>query len=115
MSLPVPTEEIEQMALVRYLELKGHKFTAIPNSTYTTSWKQKAKNKATGLRPGLPDMVIIIKDNLVWVELKRTKGGVLSNHQKEWIKALERAGQTIIVAKGAEQAIKFIQSLEKGD
>lgn len=115
MSLPVPTEELEQMALVQYLELKGHKFTAIPNSTYTTSWKQKAKNKATGLRAGLPDLICIVNDNVVWIELKRTKGGVLSKHQKEWIKALEQAGQTVIVAKGAEQAIKFIENLTKGD
>lgn len=109
--MTVPTEYEEQVTLVQYLSLKGYKHTAIPNSTYTTSWNQKRRNKATGLNPGLPDMVVIVNDNLVWIELKRTKGGVLSQAQKDWIAALEEAGQTVRVCKGAEEAIKFIEEV----
>ncbi len=112
MSLPVPTEEAEQIAVVQYLELKGHKYSHIPNSTFTKSWKVKNRNKAMGVRPGLPDLFCIINDNPVWLEMKRVKGGVLSKAQKDWIAALEEAGQTVFVAKGAEQAINFIRTLE---
>ena len=109
----IPTEFEEQVALVQYLRLKGYKHTAIPNSTYTKSWNQKRKNTASGLNAGLPDMVVIVEDNLIWIELKRVKGGRLSEYQKDWIAALERAGQTVRVCKGADEAIKFIQEIER--
>lgn len=109
----VPTEYEEQVAVVQYLELKGHKFTAIPNSTFTKSWNVKRKNTALGLRAGLPDLIAIINDNLVFIEMKRQKGGVLSQSQKDWIKALEDAGQTVWVCKGAEPAIENIKKLER--
>lgn len=108
----VPTEFEEQIALVQYLKLKGHKHTAIPNSTYTNSWNQKRKNTASGLNAGLPDMIAIVDDNLIWIELKRIKGGRLSKYQKDWIEALERAGQTVRVCRGADEAIKFIEEME---
>lgn len=108
----VPTEYEEQVTVVQYLSLKGYKHTAIPNSTYTTSWNQKRRNKATGLNAGLPDLIAIVNDNLIWIEMKRQKGGVLSQAQKDWIAALEAAGQTVRVCKGAEQAIEFIKEIE---
>lgn len=108
----IPTEEVEQRIVVEYLELKGHKFSHIPNSTYTKSWKVKMRNKEQGVRAGLPDLVAIVNNNLIWIEMKRKKGGVLSAAQKSWIEALEAAGQTVRVCKGAEEAIKFIQELE---
>jgi len=37
-------EDLEQYNLVKWLEINKYKFTAIPNSTYTKSWKQKKKN-----------------------------------------------------------------------
>lgn len=115
MTLPVPTEEVEQRMVVQYLELKGHKFSHIPNSTFTKSWNVKRRNKEQGVRAGLPDLVCIINDNLVWIEMKRTKGGTLSQAQKDWIAALEAAGQTVRVCKGASAAIEFIQEIERGE
>jgi hypothetical protein len=105
----IPTETEEQIALVQHLELKGYKFTAIPNSTFTRSWKQKNHNKAVGLRAGFPDLVVIAGDKFMAIELKRTKGGVVSLEQKAWVEALEQAGIPVAVCKGAEQAIKFIE------
>lgn len=48
-NMRVPTEYEEQVALVQYLNLMGIKHTSIPNSTFTTSWGQKMKNKKMGL------------------------------------------------------------------
>ena len=86
-----PTEYEEQKKLVQYLELKRLKFTAIPNSTWTPSFAQKNKNRAMGLRAGFPDMIIVLPNNqLLFAELKRKKGGVVSNEQNEWIKTLKK-------------------------
>ena len=44
--IKAPLETVEQKTLARYLKLKGYRFYKSPSETYTTSWKQKAKNKA---------------------------------------------------------------------
>lgn len=110
MTLPIPTEEIEQANFVQWLEIKGYKFTAIPNSTYTKSWKQKAKNTRTGLRAGFPDMVVIAEGKFMCIEMKRLKGGGATPEQKTWIASLQDAGIPTAMCRGAEQAIEFVKS-----
>ena len=106
----IPSEEAEQVMLVQWLELMGLKFSSIPNSTYTTSWKAKARNTRTGLRPGLPDLLVVIPyTGLLFIELKRTKRGVVSAAQREWIDIINQCpGAQAVVCKGAEAAIAVI-------
>jgi hypothetical protein len=47
-----------------------------------------------------------------WVEMKRTKGGVLSPEQKEWHSCLESIGDFVIVGKGNEDAQRQILVLK---
>lgn len=104
-----PLEEEEQRTFVDWLEIKGLKFTAIPNSTYTKSWNQKRKNHAMGLRPGLPDMIVITSEGLLFIEMKRKKGSVISPEQKEWLNALDYCrGVATKVCYGADEAIGFV-------
>lgn len=116
---PIPLEEEEQAAFVTWLELVGLRFTSIPNSTWTTSWKQKSKNHYTGLRPGFPDMIVIIPPNrsrdgqghLLCIELKRVSGGVVSGSQKEWIAAINGLMSRNVcsrVCKGSKEAQAFV-------
>lgn len=109
----IPTEEVEQRNFVQWLDIKGYRYTAIPNSTYTKSWKQKRKNHDMGLRAGFPDMVIIANGVFMCVELKRTKGGTLSVSQREWIEAIKATGVPVAVCKGAEEAITFVTATAK--
>ena len=105
----IPTEEQEQIALVGYLEVKGIKHTAIPNSTYTKSWNQKRKNKAMGLKAGLCDMLLIINNKLLFIEMKRTKRSQTSPEQKEWIKELNKCnGVEAVICKGFLQAKEVV-------
>lgn len=106
----MPTEEVEQANFVHYLELKGLRFTAIPNSTYTKSWAIKNRNTRMGVRAGLPDLLVIVPGKVIFIEMKREKGGVLSLMQKEWIAALNLAGTPAHVAKGCLEAINIIES-----
>lgn len=43
------------------------------------------------------------------VELKRQRGGVVSEPQKQWGKVYELAGIPCAICKGAEKAIEFVQ------
>ncbi len=109
MTLPIPTEAVEQAELVAWLELNDLKFSAIPNSTYTPSWNQKRKNHLQGLRPGLPDLLVIVDGHLLFIEMKRIKGGVISPEQKSWIDALNEIDNVEArVCKGFEEAKNFV-------
>lgn len=105
-------ESDEQETLVKYLEIRGLKFTSIPNSTFTKSHAIKAKNKREGLRRGLPDMLVVLPHKLLFIELKRMKGGVLSPEQEAWINKLNEIGDQVeaIVCKGAVEAIGYIEN-----
>jgi hypothetical protein len=79
---------------------------AIPNG----GWRSRitaAKLKAEGASPGVPDL--FIPAWLVWVEMKRSKGGMLSDKQKDWRQYLLSIGHTFILANGKEQAIEAIK------
>ncbi len=117
--LTVPLEDDEQIAFVQWLELVGLRFSSVPNSTFTSSWRQKSKNYYTGLRAGFPDLVVLIpparaKDGLghfLCMEMKRRQGGTVSAVQKEWIAAingLSSAGVEAVVCKGAQEAIDHV-------
>jgi len=112
-----PSEYEEQKALVEWLELTKHTFSAIPHATWTSSWKQKNINKATGVRSGVPDMIVILKTkvpHLCFIELKRVKGGVISGTQKAWIKELNECdGVYAKVCRGWIEATNYIELLER--
>jgi len=114
----VLSESLEQIRLVNWLEVNGYKFTAIPNATFT-GWNQARKNRDEGVRAGLPDLLVLVKKKLVWIEMKRSdkrpkrggKGGV-SDEQRGWIDALNECENCgAFVCYSAEDAKKIIQSL----
>lgn len=114
-----PLERQEQSAFVDWLEAQGLLFSATAQSTYTTSWNQKRLNHVTGLRKGVPDMLVLIpkdksKDGggyCLFIEMKRLKGGSVSKEQRVWldsINALETPYTQAYIAKGAAEAIKTV-------
>lgn len=104
-------ETEEQESLVQYLKFRGLKFSAIPNGMYTKSWAVKRKNKREGVNSGVPDMLVILPKKLLFIELKREKGGTVSPEQKEWIEKLNGIGNQIeaIVSRGCGEAIDKIE------
>lgn len=108
-----PTEYYECLDLVEYLDIlknqgKVKLFTHIPNETFTKSWNVKRKNKLMGVRKGFPDYVVITDKEIVFIEMKRKKGGVTSPEQKEWIEAFRSLGLRAEVCKGFEEAKLFL-------
>lgn len=111
-----PTEFEEQCALVEWLEIKEVMFTSIPNSTWTSSWKQKVKNTKSGLRKGLPDMVIYVpthksknkKPRIIFIEMKRKKGSATSPEQKKWMEAFWSVGIDAAICFGFDDAEKYL-------
>ena len=117
---PVPTENAEQAALFHMAALHEWQYPelkllfSIPNGSYKSPAAQRVF-KATGLKSGVPDVFLPAPRILMvggepsasagfFIELKRTKGGVVSSAQAEWIAALTRAGYQAGAFKGWEAA-----------
>lgn len=109
----IPTEQEEQELLVEWLEYKHIKFSALPLDTYTEHWAVRNKNKRIGVRPGVPDLMIVLPSKkLIFCEMKRSKGGRVSQFQKEWLKSLNDCkGVKAFVAEGFGGAKKIIETM----
>lgn len=107
-----PLEYDEQCAVVDWLEARKIKFSAIPNSTWTTSKKQKMRNYRSGLRRGMPDLLILLPCGVLFIEMKRAikSKSSLKPEQKEWIDAINKTpGAEAHVCYGASEAIAIIE------
>lgn len=120
----VPLEEDEQIAFVQWCHLNHiivhHSGNEIGGST--GAMKARAvKMKKMGTSKGFPDLLVFVPVygttnhvdcyQLCAVEMKRVKGSTTSPEQKEWLKILQSAGALCKVCKGADEAIKFIESV----
>jgi len=90
-------------------------YTAIPNgSVLAGDERQRAiqmnKLKATGLRPGFPDLMIILPGKVAFAELKSDKG-VLSPAQIGWRDALERMGFAWRLVRTLDEMKDYITEL----
>ena len=74
---------------------------------------QGASLKAEGVVPGIPDL--FVPAWLLWVEMKRETGGVVSPIQRDWIAYLEGIGHRVIVGRGFEDARRQILDVKKPD
>lgn len=115
----LPTEYDECVTFVKYLDLKKLLFSHIPNETYSPFMRTKMKNKRLGVRGGLPDYLICVDDNqsvtkspiILFIEMKRVKGGVVSENQKKWLESLNKVGNVqAFVCKGFYEAKKVIDT-----
>lgn len=112
-----PTEAEEQTALFRWaaynrvkypeLELMYH----IPNEAKRSAITGH-NLKAQGMKPGVPDICLPvpnIKHTALYIELKRRKGGRVSEDQRGWIAALNRVGCRAVVCNGWDEAREEIK------
>lgn len=114
----INSEDVEQERFVNWLDAKGYKFSSIPNGA-SRSIAFAMKLKRTGFRPGLPDLLIIVKGHLVWIEMKRSDrkpkrggSGGISSEQRMWIDALNNCENSqAYVCYSSEEAQKVIESL----
>lgn len=114
----ITTESQEQIAIVKYCDLKKIKIFHIPNGSYK-SLTARIKSKQEGLRAGVPDLMIpipISKYHGLFIELKRRdkNKSKVSENQKKWINDLNNLGYLALVCYGANEAIKSIEDYLNG-
>jgi hypothetical protein len=107
------SEENIQINFVKYLDNLPLNtniiYSMIPNDTFTSSINQKNRNMYMGLRGGLPDMFLIVRNKPFFIEFK-TSIGRLSIKQEKWINKIQQASINVYVCRSTEEAIKVIDN-----
>jgi len=108
--LKIPTEHQEQVEFVQWSrrQYPDVRIFAIPNGE-SRSQSAGARLKAEGVSAGVPDLFIPAWNT--WIEMKRSKGGSVSEKQKDWLAYLESVGHQVFVCKGANSAKEIAQKV----
>lgn len=118
----IPLEEIEQEHVFLWASMEERAYPelamlyAIPNGG-KRAIKTAVALKKQGVKRGVPDMCLPVPRggfNGLYIELKRVKGGTVSDEQREWIAALNTQGYKAIICHGAEEAIEQIRGYLNG-
>lgn len=65
-----------------------------------------------GTQSGIPDLFLVFANQIIGIEMKREKGGVVSPTQKKWHKILEKSGMPVYICRGLASAIETLDYLE---
>lgn len=113
----IPLEKDEQKRLCKWL--KDNKIGHWANGLGVKldyDVKYIASLKSQGHYVGVVDMTILLGNGKVcYIELKRQKGGRVSEEQKKWIDYLNKNGYPAKVCKGCDEAIEFITQLKESE
>ena len=113
----VPLEDAEQRIIFQWAAMETAArpelglLYAIPNGG-KRAIKTAVALKKQGVKRGVPDMCLPVARNGyhgLYIELKRQKGGTVSETQKSWITALTEQGYKAVVCRGADEAIGTIK------
>lgn len=122
---PVPVEDKEQELLFQWAAyMQGQhpclaRMYAVPNGGYrhiTTA----SRMKKTGTKAGVPDVMLPYPCggyHGLYIEMKRVKGGKVSEEQRDWLGYLASVGYAAVVCHGFGEArdavLKYLQCEEE--
>ena len=120
MQLPKPKRQHpelhEQKLLCHWLEKQKEfgrvlKYSAINPTPYKHSYQELAITKAAGQKKGVPDMLVLLPTEIVWIEMKRpgASPSSVSEDQREWNRLLNSFPHShAYIAYSAEEAIQYL-------
>ena len=116
-----PLEKDEQKLLFQWAEFSVYKYPELALLFHIANEAKRSQRAggeliAQGLRKGVPDICLPVPRGgygALYIELKRQQGGRVSEEQRVWIDALNRAGNKAVICKGFEEAKKQIEEYLK--
>ena len=111
-----PSEEEEQAAVMEWAMLMERQYPELALLFHIPNGADRhpavaAKLKRQGVKAGVPDLFLPVARggwHGLFVEMKRQKGGRLSDDQKAWLDALTAEHYLAVRADGAEAACDVI-------
>lgn len=119
----IPTEGQEQTTLFKWAAMSSRKHPElrllfhIPNGGSRNQIEARHL-KEQGVKPGVPDLCLPVARGLwhgLFIEMKRQKGGRVSDAQRRWLEDLERHGYRTEVACGWREAAQIIEIYLQGE
>jgi hypothetical protein len=112
---PLSEHEIHK-AVVKYLDTCGRKdiLWFHPENARKCTPRQGAMRKAIGVKAGVPDFVLIIDGDPVFLELKSARGK-LSKEQEVFANRAMDSGCQYYVASDIDEAISFLEHIDAID
>lgn len=109
-----PSEHVEQREFVMWFRqsFPSVRIFAIPNGGKRGK-AEALRLKVEGVSPGVPDLYVPAWK--LWIEMKRQAGGVISAEQKDWRSYLVGIGDSWIVAKGRDDAVRQVENFRRTD
>lgn len=101
-----PTEAQEQARFATWLDKQHILYYAIPNGG-SRHYLEAINLKRGGVKAGVPDICVPIARKGrygLYIELKRVKGGKISEEQEVWLTKLQENGYSAQVAYGCDEA-----------
>jgi len=120
--IPPPTESQEQQALFSWARMQECVWPElallvhVPNGGLR-NMPEAVRFKAEGVRKGFPDIMLPVARggfHALAIELKRLRGGKVSQEQREWLDALTSQGWRAVVCKGWDEARMEIEAYLAG-
>lgn len=105
-------EDRLQIAVARFLDVslpEGAVWFAVPNGG-SRNPIEAAKMKRMGTRPGIPDLCIVWRGRVIFIELKTPKGRT-SPAQEAVMSALTMAGAVVNVCRSLEDVQGFLATI----
>ena len=106
-----PTEAQEQAVVVEWAKMRRLPLFHIPNGG-SRDVREARNLKLQGVRAGVPDLFLPMASqgyHGLFIEMKRERGGTVTQAQREWLDLLERNGYRAAVCRGAQAAISEIR------
>lgn len=99
-----------QQSVVQWFRMKypNYIIAAVPNGGFRNA-REAAIMQREGVLAGFADLIIISKQNILFLELK-TPIGVLSKRQKEFQQKVNNLGFQYVVCRSFDQAVMVIVS-----
>lgn len=113
----IPTEDQEQIAIINWTSYMANRDPRYGMIFHIANGGSRGKAeagrfRAEGVKSGVPDLMLPVPSGIyagLFIELKRVKGGKVSEAQKKWIADLNDNGYYACVCYGAEEAIDTIK------
>lgn len=99
-----------QQSVVQWFRMKypNYIIAAVPNGGFRNA-REAAIMQREGVLAGFADLIIISKQNILFLELK-TPIGVLSKKQKEFQEKVNNLGFQYVVCRSFDQAVIVVES-----
>lgn len=122
--MPAKSEDEIQISIINWATLQKYKnrtldyYLSHPANGGYRKDKEAAKLKRMGVQAGYPDLILDIPKggyHGLRIELKKLKGGVTRDNQKERIAVLNEEGYYAVVCKGFQDATQTIKRYMAGE